>query len=74
MTNLMPLAGGGAASLLACICMFGACHANVEYCCVCSLAALATKFNGIPLIGIPLNEVLFMFPFAYHTYGILQAI
>ena len=41
--KVVPLAGGGAASLLACICMFGVCHAHAKYRCVCSLAAVVTK-------------------------------
>ena len=36
---LWSLAGGGAASLLACICTFGACHAQTEYWCMCSLGS-----------------------------------
>ena len=43
--KVVPLAGGGAASLLACVRMFGTCHAHTEAWCICSLAMVVINSN-----------------------------
>ena len=80
MPKAVPLAGREAASLLTCVCIFGVCHAHAEYWCMCSLAAVVTNINGIPLNEILFNKILLNkipfngFLFAYHTNGIPQAV